>query len=57
MCDRKRQNEMPGSVTVRRADARSGQDEKPQGHTEPASSWWTAFESLTLLHARFKADA
>ena len=38
MCDRKRQNEMPGSVTVRRADASSGQDEKPQGHTEPASS-------------------
>lgn len=45
------------SVTVRRGDASSGRDEKPQGRTEPASSWQMAFESLTLLHARFKAAA
>lgn len=57
VCDRKRQDEMPGTVTGRHGDASGGQDEKPQGHTEPASSWCTAFESLTLLHARFKADA
>lgn len=57
MCDRKQQDEMPCSVTIRHGDASSGQDKKPQGHTEPASSWQMAFESLTLLHASFKADA
>lgn len=55
MRDRKKQGEMPG--IIRRGDASSGQNKKPQGHTGPASSWLVAFESLTLLHARFKADA